>query len=207
MVTCHSSVPLVTSRLQSHCQSSTEKTSKGSTSPSPGLQHKGLFHTSSCVATTRKTLNMTVLQFYPALGCSPLLKRKLTPIASSQTYPLPSCKPLKSSSESHMEANTCTSKTFLRTNLSSKWWICVSRYQVTILCLQQCPSSIKEYRTEMQLLKRCREMGCTAQQQSGLRLTCLCCRHKCWAGDHIPALLTLAWHTLLYLTLVSFTKH
>lgn len=143
MVTCHSSVPLVTSRLQSHCQSSTEKKSKGSTSPSPGLQHKGLFHTSSCVATTRETLNMTVLQFYPALGYSPLLKRKLTPIASSQTYPLPSCKPPKSNSESHMEANTCTSKTFLRTNLSSKWWICVSRYQVTILCLQQCPGSIK----------------------------------------------------------------
>lgn len=112
MVTCHSSVPLVTSRRQSHWQRSTEKTSKGSTLPSPGMQHKGLLHTASCVATTRKTLNMTVLQFHSALGCSPLLKRKLTPTASSQTHPFSSCKTLKSNSESHMEANTCTSNTF-----------------------------------------------------------------------------------------------
>lgn len=112
MVTCHSSVPLLTSRLLSHWQGSTEKTRKGSALPSPGMQHKGLLHTARCVATTRKTLNMTVLQFHSALGCSPLLERKLTPIASSQTYPFSSCKPLKSNPESHMEANTCTSNTF-----------------------------------------------------------------------------------------------
>lgn len=59
----------------------------------------------------------------------------------------------------------------------------------------------------MQLLQRCREMGYTVQQKTGLRHICLWCWHKCWAGDHIPALLTLAWHILLYLTLVSFTNN
>lgn len=123
-------IPLVTSRLHSHWQGSAEKTSKGSTLPSSGMQHKG---STSSVA-TRKTLNMTVLQFHSALGCSPLLERKLTLIASSQTYPFSSCKPPKSNSECHMETNTCTSNTFLRTkHYWCKWQICVSRCQATTL--------------------------------------------------------------------------
>lgn len=142
--------------------------------PNPGLQHKGLLHTASCVATTRKTLNMTALQFHPALGCSPLLERKLTPIASSQTYPLSSCKPLKSNSDSRMEANTCTFNTLLRTNLSTSdpndGSVSPGIKQQHFYLSSTVPREHQEEpKTEMQLLKRCREMGCTAQQQSGLR--------------------------------------
>lgn len=212
MVTCHSSVPLVTSRLHSHWQSSTEKTSKGWTLPSSGMQHKGLLHTASCVATTRKTLNMTVLQFHSALGCSPLLEIKLTLTASAQTYPSSSCKPLKSNWECHMEGKYLhfqhLSENYLSTSELNDRSVSAGIKRRHFDLSSAVPREHQEeHRTEMQLLKRCREMGYTAKQQIGLRYICLWRWHKCWAGDHIPALLTLAWHMLLYSALVCFTKH
>lgn len=168
MVTCHSSVPLVTSRLQSHRLGSTEKTSKGSALPSPGMQHKGLLHTASCVATTRKPLNMTILQFHSALGCSPLLEKtdsycKFSNIpflqwqASQIQFRIP-----HGSKYLHFRH---PSENYLHTTDLNDGYMSPRIKQQYFDLSSAVPREHQEgHRRKMQLLKRCREMGYTAQQ-------------------------------------------
>lgn len=145
--------------------------------PSPGLQHKGLLHTVSYTA-IRKTLNMTVLWFHPAL-CVVLCCNESSPLFEVLKHiqlqpPLQLQTSFKSSSESHAEANTCTSNAFARSNLRTTdlngGFVSPGiKQQYFGLSSTASRWHQEEQAMGMQPLKRCRETVCSTEQQNGLQ--------------------------------------
>lgn len=180
-------ITIITCRLWSHWQGSTDKTSKSWTLPRPGLQHKGLFHTASNAVVMRKTLNATALQLHPALGVA-LCCSKSWPLLEvlkhiQRQLPLQLQPSFKSGSKCQAEVNACTSNAFARSNLG-----------LTDLSVGFASSGIKQqyfglsstvprwhqekHVMKIKLIKGYRETVCTTEQQNGLH----CIGQRCWTS-------------------------